>query len=165
MKQIKSVLWMFFAILIVAGIGTFVVTNYSYVFSKRVKGKILDVQRVTNPSAVFTSKVTDAQIHSYSILIQGDDGKLYTSSSDDRQWQVAGKGYCVEVLLYRYPPWNLEKGNTYYNARLEELSLCNGQPVPMGSEAPKGEAPSAGSAAPSVPKEDAPPPLPTEVEE
>lgn len=105
-----------------------------------MKGKILDVQRVTNPTAIISNKVSDAQIHSYAVLIQGDDGHLYTASTEDRQWQVATKGYCVKALLYRYPPWDLERANTFFNARLEELFLCDGQTAPpatpTGTEAP-----------------------------
>ena len=133
----------------------FVVKEYSWVFSKRIKGKVLDVQRVTNPEAIFSSNVTDAQIHSYSVLIQGEDGKLYTSSSEDRQWQVASKGYCVEALLYRYPPWNLQKANSFFNARIIELSLCDGKPPeklppPVAADTPPGEGSQAPQPVPST---------------
>ncbi|NJL24986.1 MAG: hypothetical protein HC902_07305 [Calothrix sp. SM1_5_4] len=104
--------------------------NYSWVFAKKVRGRIVNVERVTDPSAIISARVSDAQLHSYAILIQGDDGKLYTASADDRKWQVAKKGYCVEALLYRYPPWDLDKANTFFNARLDELSLCPGETEP-----------------------------------
>lgn len=145
MKQVKSFIrWVIGAVIIVITL-VFLMTNYSWVFAKKVKGKILDVQRVTNPTAIISNKVSDAQIHSYAVLIQGDDGHLYTASSEDRQWQVATKGYCVKALLYRYPPWDLERANTFFNARLEELFLCDGQSVPpstpTGTEAAPNSAP------------------------
>ena len=104
--------------------------NYSWVFAKRVTGKIIEVERVTSANAILSPRVTEEQLHSYAILIQGDDGKLYTASSEDRKWQVAKKGYCVETLLYRYPPWDFNKANTFFNARLDELKICPGETAP-----------------------------------
>lgn len=138
MKQIKSFIRLVMALVIIALLAGFVIAYYPWVFSKRVKGEILDVQRVTNPSAIINSRVTEAQIHSYSILIQGDDGKLYATSSEDRQWQVAAKGYCVVAILYRYPFWDLEKADTFFNARIVELSLCPGQTAPPVNTQPGG---------------------------
>lgn len=137
--------------LILVGGTAFVVSNWSWVFAKRVKGRILEVERVTDPTAILGSRLTPEQMHSYAILIEGDDGKLYTASSEDRQWQVAKKGYCVDALLYRYPPWNLDKANTFFNARLDGLSRCNGEEKPVdespvdgkpASEKPSNEKPS-----------------------
>jgi hypothetical protein len=130
--------WKFLRILLMVLIAVaacvFVITQYSWVFSKRVHGKIVNVERVTDPSSILSSKVTPEQLHAYAILIQGDDGKLYTASSDDRKWQVAKKGYCVDALLYRYPPWELDKANGYFNARLDELLICPGETKPPEEE-------------------------------
>jgi hypothetical protein len=136
--------WFILGLLLIAG-GIFVFTNYSWVFAKRVRGRILNVERVMDPNAILSAKVTEEQMHSYAILIQADDGKLYTSSSDDRKWQVAKKGYCVDALLYVYPPWNLEKANGYFNARLDELSLCPGETAPPAEAAPAPESPHSSS--------------------
>lgn len=150
MAKMKSVLvWLLICILIAVA-GVFVVLNYSWVFAKHVHGEILDVQRVTNPTAIM-GKTTDEQIHSYAILVQGDDGRLYTASSDDRQWQVARRGYCVDATLYVYPPWDLRQSGTFFNARLNQLSLCPGQTVP-----PPEVQPTPSMATPVIP----PPPLP-----
>ncbi len=138
-----------FGVLFFAGI--FVYKYYPWIFSKRVSGKIVDVQRVTQASAIINSQVTDAQIHSYSVLILGDDGKLYAASSEDRQWQVAAKGYCCEAVFYRYPFWNLEKSGTFYNARLKELRLCPGE-----TKAPEPNAPTMPLPDPLKPQVDAP---------
>lgn len=123
-------------ILVVAllvGGGWFLIANWSWVFSKRVKGEIIEVARVTAPTAIF-GKATDAQMHSYTVLIKADDGKLYSASSEDRQWAVAKIGYCVEALLFRYPPWDFKQGNTFFNARLEQLEICPGGPPPRTAE-------------------------------
>lgn len=121
--------------LVICGIVAFAVSNYSWVFAKHVHGEIVAVERVTNPTAILGAQ-SDAQIHSYAILIKGDDGKMYTASSEDRQWQVARKGYCADVLLYVYPPWNLGKGGTYFNARLDQIMLCPGKTEPPPEPAP-----------------------------
>ena len=116
-----------------------VITNYSWVFSKRITGVVVDVERVTDPTAVFGARATEQQMYSYSVLIRGDDGQLYSSSSEDRQWQVVKKGYCVEALLYRYPPWSLDQAGTFFNARLKQVKLCPGQSeLPQNTQGPAG---------------------------
>jgi hypothetical protein len=114
-------------VLLLVGVAALVAMNYSWVFSKRVVGQVVDVQRVTDPTAVFGSRATEQQMYSYSVLLQGDDGVLYTASSEDRQWQVVKKGYCIEALLYRYPPWELDRAGTFYNARVKKVTVCPGQ--------------------------------------
>lgn len=143
----KFLRWFVLFVLLLAS-GAFVIANYSWVFAKRVRGRILNVERVTDPNAILSSRTTPEQLHSYAILIQGNDGRLYTSSSDDRKWQVAKKGYCVDALLYRYPPWDFEKANGFYNARLDELSLCPGETEPPPSTEPT---PSPGRRPPPIP--------------
>lgn len=129
MTTFKTAMKLIVALVLVAGAGIFVIQNWGWVFSKRVKGEIINVERVTEQTAILSSRATEAQMHTYSILIQGEDGRMYTSSSEDSQWQVAKKGFCVEALLYRYPPWRLSLANTFYNARLVELSRCVGKPT------------------------------------
>lgn len=126
MKSVIRIL-VVFALLTMAGI--FVVNNWAWVFSKTIQGEIINVERVTDPTAILSSRVSDAQIHSYSILIKADDGKLYTTSSEDPQWQVAKAGYCVTALLYRNPPWELNKAITFFNARIKELTECKGKAI------------------------------------
>lgn len=137
MRQMKSAIKLVIVILLTAGALWFVVDNWSWVFSKRVKGEIINVERVTEQTAILGNRVTEAQMHTYSILIQGEDGRMYTSASEDSQWQVAKKGYCVEALLYRYPPWRLSLAGNFFNARLVELSQCKGKtqapPEPPGT--------------------------------
>ncbi len=127
MNALRGFLKASLVLLILIGALTFVVYNYSWVFSKTIDGKVVDVQRVTSPTAILNSRATEAQMYSYSILIQGNDGVLYASSSEDRQWQVVKKGYCVSALLYRYPPWFLDKANTFFNARVEQIRICPGE--------------------------------------
>lgn len=155
MKQLKSFMWILLTVVLVVGGGSFLMANYSWVFSKRVKGKIIAVKRVTEPTAILSAKVTAEQLHSYSVLIQSAEGELHQSSSEDRQWEVAAAGYCVEALFYRYPFWDLDRAGTFFNARLLKLSMCDGQPVP---EAPKPPASSMEPPAPTEPPPGSPPP-------
>lgn len=142
-----------FLLLLFIGAGVLVVTNYSWIFAKRVKGKIVNVERVMDPSAILGSRLTPEQMHSYAILIEGQDGRMYAASSEDRKWQIVKKGYCVDALLYRYPPWDLDKANTFFNARLDDLSLCPGETRPPD------EAPALPSK-PAEPVPQLPPPTP-----
>jgi hypothetical protein len=146
MKAVKGFLTALILVLIVAGVGAFLVINYSWVFSKRVRGEVIGVERVTAPTAVLGNRVSESQMYSYSVLIQAEDGKLYSAASEDRQWQVVKKGYCVDALLYRYPPWKLEQGNTFFNARVEQIRVCPGQ-----TSLPDAE-PTPPPAAPQLPK-------------
>ncbi len=131
MQGVRYFLRLFFFVLVIVLAGAFIFNYYSWIFAKTVTGKIVSVERVTNPSAIVGgSRLTPEQMFSFSILIEGDDGKLYTSTSEDRQWQVAAKGYCVKALLYRYPPWDLDKAGTFFNARLKELSRCDATKEP-----------------------------------
>ena len=127
MKTVSLFIKILIFVVVIGGGVALVAINYSWVFSKRVTGQVVDVERVTDPTAVFGSRATEQQMYSYSVLIQGDDGVLYTSSSEDRQWQVVKKGYCIEALLYRYPPWELDRAGTFYNARVKKVNVCPGQ--------------------------------------
>ena len=129
---------------LLVGVGALVISNYSWVFAKRIHGRIINVERVTDPNAIISARVTEAQMHTYAILIQGEDGKLYTANSANSRWEVAKKGYCVDALLYPEPFWRVRIANTYTEARLDELSLCPGETQPPVNDppppAPKGEA-------------------------
>lgn len=103
------------------GVLIFLVFNYSWIFSETVKGEIIELERIPGENL---GGATEAQPSSYVILLQNEAGFMYTFSADDRQWQVAKKGYCVMATLYRYPPWNLEKGGTFYNAQLKQIYKC-----------------------------------------
>jgi hypothetical protein len=139
MKSFSLVLKIVLGLAVVFGALLFVVTNYSWVFSKSIHGEVVDVERVTDPTMVMGAGATEAQMYSYSILIKDDDGTLYTASSIDRQWQVVKKGYCVDAVFFRYPPWNFERAGTFYNARLKNVRVCNGQEaLPQNTTGPSG---------------------------
>lgn len=103
----------------------FILINYySYIFAKTVKGEIVDVQRVTDPTTIVGSHMTPGQLHSFAVAIRAEDGEIFTASSEDRQWAVAKQGFCVVAKFYPYPFWQLDTAGTYHNARLIELRDC-----------------------------------------
>lgn len=129
MKTVLSTLKTFLFLLILIAVGTFVVIYYPWIFGKTIDGEIIEVERVTMPNAVI-GKVDKFQMHSYAILIQGKDGEMYTSSSEDRRWEVAKKGMCVISLFYRHPPWQLQSAGGFFNARVQKIYRCPGKEYP-----------------------------------
>jgi hypothetical protein len=114
------------------GVGWGIVVNFEWVFSKVVVGEVIEVERF-QPPAVIGATMTPEQMFSVAVMIRAESGEIFSSSSEDRQWAVAKKGYCVEARFYPYPPWNLDKADTYHNARLiKVLADCKrlNPPVP-----------------------------------
>jgi hypothetical protein len=114
------------ALLVVAFIlvGFILINYYSYIFAKTVKGEIVEVERVTDPTTIVGSQMTPGQLYSFAVAIRADDGEIFTASSEDRQWAVAKKGFCAVAKFYPYPFWQLDSAGTYHNARLIELRDC-----------------------------------------
>jgi hypothetical protein len=141
--KLKISAFLFFVFLIAAGVLTF--KFYPYIFSKTVQGRIIGVERVMDPSIIMGSaKTLPTEAFSFAIAIQSlVSREIHTASSEDRQWGVAKKGQCAEARLFRYPPWDLERGNTFFGARLLKLFDCPDAP-PVAVE----QAPAAGSVAP-----------------
>ncbi|MBY0471714.1 hypothetical protein K2X30_11160 [bacterium] len=123
-------------LLIAATIFTF--KNYSWVFSRRVDGELLKVERVIPPTAIVSgSNVKPSTLYSFSILIrEHKTGEMFSSSSEDRQWAVTENGNCVTAIFFPYPFWQLIKDGTYFNARLEKVKDC---PKALPSDKPSGE--------------------------
>ena len=121
------------AIVVVVGIivGWFVFTQWSWVFAKSITGRVEAVEKAATPIAVIGDQagghgntVGSRDMFSFAVAIRTDDGKIITASSEDRQWSVVRTGICVHATFYPYPPWDLEKGGTYFNARLKEQFDC-----------------------------------------
>jgi hypothetical protein len=124
MKKIRN----FLAFIIVFGAVTYVVVAfYPYLFSRHIKGKITGVEKIVTPMTLVTVNGQDpsSQMFSYAVGIQDEKTKeILTASTEDRQWAVATVGLCAEAQFFPYPPWNLKKWGTYYNARLTKLHEC-----------------------------------------
>lgn len=126
----KSVATRLFIILILIG-GSFGLINfYPYIFVRNVIGVIENIDRVSNPMAIMAGGQMPSKeiLFSYAVAIKENNGEIVTASSVDRQWAVAEKGKCAEAKYYPYPPWELDKSGTYYNARLLKLYDCPKNP-------------------------------------
>ena len=131
--------------------GVVVVVNYyPYIFAKNITGEILEVERVTPPGMIVGSGVTAAQMFSFAVMIKAQDGELYHASSEDRQWSIAKKGYCVEAKFYPYAPWSLDKAGTWFNARLTKVMECSHIPGFKASGAAAVPAPVQGDAGKAI---------------
>ena len=110
---------------------------YSFVFAKTIHGEIVRVERVsqgdtivanysnaTGSNATNRGSIPASLVFSFAVAIRNASGEIHTSSSEDRQWAVAQAGQCAEARFFRYPPWDLEKGGTYFGARLIRLQDC-----------------------------------------
>ncbi len=114
----------FFIFIVISAALCFVyVEYYHYIFSRKITGEVVEVERVTDPTAII-GRVTTAQIFSFAVAIKEKTGDIMTASSEDRQWALVRRGMCVDAVYYPYPPWNLDKAGTYYNARLVRLMEC-----------------------------------------
>ncbi len=120
----KSSLLLIFVFLI--GCSAYVFVEYYHlIFSKSIKGKVIKVSKVNDMIAVMgNGGPANAQVYSFAVAIKTSEGVIFTSSSEDRQWAAVTDGFCVEAKLYPYPPWNLEKADTFYNARLIHMMDC-----------------------------------------
>lgn len=116
-------------LLVLAGLGYFFIAYYSFIFSRKVVGKIEKVEKVQLNVALMTSAGEKAQklnneMYSFAVAIKTDSGEIVTASATDRQWAVAQPGQCAIAIFYPYPPWQLYKTSTYYGAKLEKLYDC-----------------------------------------
>jgi hypothetical protein len=119
----KKISILFTILLLTVGVGYFTIHFYSYIFAVEVDGKIEAVERVIAPTAIL-GDVPSSQIFSYAVAIKNAKGEIYTASSEDRQWAVAKAGMCASAKFFPYPPWEFDKANTYFGARLIKLKEC-----------------------------------------
>jgi hypothetical protein len=111
---------------------TFFVTNWGYIFKKRVVGEVFAVEKVTDTVlfAAGNANSSSDRVYSFSIGIKDSaTGEIYMASTEDRQWAAVQKGNCVVAAYFPYPPWQFSKGNTYHNARLlRNFESCQKMP-------------------------------------
>lgn len=153
----KKYLSLLLLALVLGAVGYVLVAYYPYVFSKKVQGEILKVERVTSPEAIIASgrSIPASQIYSFAVAIRSMDGEIHTASTEDRQWAVAQAGQCVAAEFYPYPPWDLGKAGTYYGARLLHLYECpggNAHPGANSTPAAPTATPPPSAAAPPTPQ-------------
>lgn len=127
MNAVKQYLKVLVIIAVVLIVAITLVNYYSYIFSRRVVGVIEKVEKVQLNVALMQTSSNEAlnpQLYSFAVAIKEASGEIVTASAEDRQWAVVQAGQCAEAVFYPYPPWRLDKANTYFGARLEKLSDC-----------------------------------------
>ncbi|MEZ0391828.1 MAG: hypothetical protein ACAH59_06415 [Pseudobdellovibrionaceae bacterium] len=127
MAAVRKYLLIFSIFIFIVFSGYLFVNYYPYIFSRKVKGVIVKVERVDmNMTMLQTGRASEInpKVFSFAVAIKEDSGEIVTASAEDRQWAVAQSGQCAEAVYYPYPPWQLDKANTYFGARLEKLSEC-----------------------------------------
>lgn len=144
MNRGRSVLARVVLFVVVVAIAFLVFMNHSFIFSRTVEGRIIGVDRIMQPAAVIGgAQMSPETLFSFAVAIEdGETKKVYTASSEDRQWGVAKHCARARARFYPYPFWNLEKSGTYFNARLIELYDCNQAGATPGA-APAPDAPPA----------------------
>jgi hypothetical protein len=60
MKNMMTAIKILLVIAILTGAGIFVVNNWAWVFSKTVEGEIINVERVTEPTAILSARTKKA---------------------------------------------------------------------------------------------------------
>lgn len=127
-KKVRRLLALILFILLFMGAGYVCVRYYGYIFAKTVKGKIERVEKVSPVESIITSGggvVPASQLFSFAVAVKADNSnEIHTASSEDRQWAVAREGQCVEAKFFPYAPWQFDKAQTYYGARLVKLWDC-----------------------------------------
>lgn len=130
----KSALTSFLVFIVLIVSGYLLINYWSYIFALEVEGTIHKVERVNSQTAILNagpSQIQDKTLFSFAVSVRRSDGEYITSSTEDRQWAVAQPGQCVTAKFYPYPPWQLEKAGTYYNARLLRLRDCESPVAPV----------------------------------
>ncbi|MDX9730444.1 MAG: hypothetical protein RBT63_01620 [Bdellovibrionales bacterium] len=129
MNTVHKLLKRLFVLLVLVGVGFILVTYYSYIFSRTVVGRIDNVARVTGVTAMIggARSLTESQLHLFSVSIRQPNGEMITAISEDGQWAIAKSGLCVKAKYYPYPPWNLKRAGTYFNARLLTMADCGSE--------------------------------------
>jgi hypothetical protein len=102
------------------------VSYWPYIFSKKVEGNVVKVEKLMDPIAVMTGGEPSNKVFSFAVAIRNEStGEIFTASTEDRQWAaVQGEGLCAEAKFFPYPPWKLDKSGTYFGARLIKLWNC-----------------------------------------
>jgi hypothetical protein len=124
----RSLIRLFLVLLVLGGGGYILVNFYPYIFSRKVQGEVISIERVQlNVSLIQQQGPTqnfNPELFSFAVAVKVPGGEIVTASAEDRQWAVVQKGQCVVAQFYPYPPWNLMKAGTYHNARVDHLSEC-----------------------------------------
>lgn len=128
-RLMRKLFWlsMFILLLLVAGYSFF--NYYPYIFAKTIEGRVEKVEKMQTNVAVVQGGLDHnqnlaAELYTFAVAIKSLDGQIHTSAAKDEQWAAVAPGTCVVAKFYPYPPWNMDKAGTYFNARLISSKSC-----------------------------------------
>lgn len=126
MKMFKRYLGVLIGVSLAVLSGFILFNYYSFIFAKSVKGRVMKVERVLEAGTIIAtrSQLPNTEIFSFALSIRDESGEIVTASSEDRQWAVVTEEQCVKAKFFRYPPWDLTKGGTFFGARLLSIYDC-----------------------------------------
>lgn len=129
MAAVMRTLKVALGILVVGAILLSLVKYYPYIFARTVDGVLVSVKEVQLNVALMQTQgpansALAPQLFSFSVAIRTDDGEIVMANTENRQWAAALQGRCVTAKLYPHPPWDLAKGGTFFDARLDRMYEC-----------------------------------------
>lgn len=96
----------------------FLVGNPTYkLFSQKTYTGTVEACEKLNPGQVLTGKNINDKVFSFSLSVDVGE-EFITFSSEDRQFASVNKNDKIKFKVFKYPPWNLSKGGTFYGGRL-----------------------------------------------
>lgn len=120
----------FTGVLLLIGVlaaGFIFVEYYPFIFSRKVSGVLVSIERIQLNVSLMqnaSDEKVNPSLFSFALAIREDSGEIVAASAEDRQWAAAIKGNCIEAVFYPYPPWKVMKSGTYFNARMDRMSVC-----------------------------------------
>jgi hypothetical protein len=114
----KGIFFSFAVLGLAIGIGILVYHYYSYIFSRVVDGRVMDVKRINSEVEGFVVSMRS-----------GNSQDILTARTDDPRWALVNPGQCAQAKFFPHPPWNLSDSGTFFRATLLLIKDC-------GSDAP-----------------------------
>jgi hypothetical protein len=91
--------------------------GYNMVTRGKHTGEVTKIETLQNNYVVPSSRNNAPAAYSFAVELLVND-QYITFSSEDRQFATIAVGDKIEVMVLKYPPWNLEKSGTLYGGRL-----------------------------------------------
>lgn len=123
---LKSLIVICLFIGVIVGAALIGYRYYSYIFAKKIDGRVVAVSRVVS------------EVEGYVVAIQVAGQGILTARTDDPRWALVKIGQCAQAKFFPHPPWNLSDAGTFFRATLllirdctpEEKAAAN-EPAPL----------------------------------
>lgn len=96
----------------------FLIGNPTYkIFTQKTFTGTVELCEYMNPGQVLTGKDINDKVFSFSLSVDVDN-EFITFTSEDRQFASVKRNDQIKFKVFKYPPWNISKGGTFYGGRL-----------------------------------------------